>query len=285
MILALSFSVAIAAASWQPQSLQNTEPSESPGQLISEVVSNEMDAQKNDHSLWCYKQVQHTGGSTEEREVVDTPAGSIHRVLKRDGQPLSAEEISREDDRIRRLVENPKEIQKRAKEEQKDAEQEQTLLKMFPAAFEFRYSSSNDGVVKLDFSPRPSFKPDRREGQVFHHMVGSIFVRLPQKRLVAIQGRLFNDVKFFDGILGYLAKGGIFDVRQADVGKGHWEMTRLYVNMHGKALFFKTIGVSQDEDDSDFRPVQPNITISEAAEMLKNAGKSSAKNSQRSSVK
>jgi hypothetical protein len=283
-ILALALSVAFAAAFWQVPIPKNTQPQADPSQLISEVVTNELRTQENDHSLWRYKQIQRFGENSEELEVIDTPAGSIHRILKRNGQPLSPEEAGKEDDRIRRLVENPKEIQKRSKDAEKDAEQEFWLLKMFPSAFEFHYSSNSnkDGIVQLEFSPQPSFKPQRKEGQVFHHMAGSIFIRLPQKRLVAIQGRLFSEVKFFDGILGYLAKGGIFDVRQSDVGGGHWEMTRLFINMHGKALFFKTIAVNQDEEDSDFRPVQQNITLAEAAEMLKKVENASTQSPRRS---
>jgi hypothetical protein len=38
--------------------------------------------------------------------------------------------------------------------------------------------------------------------------------------------------------------------------------------MRGKALFFKTISVQQDEMRSDFRRVPDNLTLAEAAEEL-----------------
>ena len=281
MIIALAFSAAFAGALWQVQSPVNTPSNESPSQLISEVVDNELNAQQNDHSLWCYRQIQHSSEGTEELEIVETPEGSIHRVLKRDGQPLSPEEAAREDDRIRHIVENPKDFQKQVKDEEKDTQEEGHLLKVLPSAFEFRFAGRDGDVVKLDFSPRPSFKPERREGQVFHHMVGSVFVRLPQKRLVAIQGRLVSEVKFFGGVLGYLEKGGTFDVTQADVGGGHWEMTQLHVNMQGKALFFKTISVHEDEENSTFRSVAGNLTVAEAAEILKGEEKSASQKRRR----
>jgi len=278
MIFALSFSVALASVFWQAPDTQGAQLQGSPSQLVSEVIANELKAQQDDRSLWCYRQIQRTDQGAEELEVVDTPEGSIHQVLKRDGQPLSFEDAGREEDRIRRLVENPKEFQKRAKAAEKDADEERQLLEMLPFAFEFRFSSRDGDTVKLDFSPRASFRPERREGQVFRHMVGSVFLRLPEKRLMRMQGQLVSEVKFFGGVLGYLAKDGTFDVSQSDVGGGHWEMTRLHVKMRGKALFFKTISVNQNEEDSDFRPVSANITIEEAAKILDSVEKPSAAN-------
>jgi hypothetical protein len=42
----------------------------------------------------------------------------------------------------------------------------------------------------------------------------------------------------------------------------------LHVNLHGKALFFKTIGVQQNEVRYDFEPVRDDLTLAEAAEQL-----------------
>lgn len=81
-----------------------------------------------------------------------------------------------------------------------------------------------------------------------------------------MHGRLKNEVHF--GILGHLYPGGTFDVRQAEIGSDHWEMTLLRVNMRSKALFFKTINVQQDEVRSHFRQVPDNLTLTQAKEIL-----------------
>jgi hypothetical protein len=49
---------------------------------------------------------------------------------------------------------------------------------------------------------------------------------------------------------------------------GHWEITLLNVNMHGKALFFKTISVQQNEIRTDFQPMPDNVTLAQGAEEL-----------------
>lgn len=285
MLVALIVTAALAAAVSPVPERQPEDPKEKPKQLVSEVVDNELKTQDNDHSLWRYKQVRRPGEHTEEVEFVETPKGSLYRVLSRDGQPLNPAEEKKENERIDQVLQNPEAVVKREKEAEKDGREERDLLKMLPAAFDFRYAGRKDGLLKVDFTPNPSFKPQRREGDVFHHMTGTILIDASKKRLVEIDGRLSSDVKFWGGILGHLDKGGTFEVNQQDVGDGHWEMTRLFVNMNGKALLFKTINVHQNQEDSDFQPVRQDITLKEAAELLKKSSPQAPRASERSSFR
>jgi hypothetical protein len=267
----LILSAAIACAAGVSQDHAAGTPQENAVQLVSEVVANELRAQEVDHSLWSYRQTQHQGGGSEELEVVETPLGSIHRLLQRNGRQLDPEAAKKEDSRIAQVVAHPDPIRKRAREEQKDGKQEADFLRMLPDALDFQYSAINNGVVTLEFTPRSSFKPHHHEGELFHHMSGRLLIDALQKRLVEIDGHLTSEVKFGGGILGHLDKGGTFIVNQKDVGGGHWEMTRLVITMNGKALFFKTIDVHHDEQNVDFRPVREEITLQEAAELLHGA--------------
>jgi hypothetical protein len=45
-------------------------------------------------------------------------------------------------------------------------------------------------------------------------------------------------------------------------------MTALHVNMKGKALLFKTIGVQVTESHIDFHRVPDDLTLEEAADIL-----------------
>jgi hypothetical protein len=71
------------------------------------------------------------------------------------------------------------------------------------------------------------------------------------------------------GLLGQLDKGGQFYVKQEQVARGFWEMTALHVQMRGKALFFKTIGVRQKIVRSGLHRVSDDLTLAQAADMLK----------------
>ena len=49
---------------------------------------------------------------------------------------------------------------------------------------------------------------------------------------------------------------------------GQWEMTVLVVDIKEKALLFKTIGVQDTENHSDFQRVPDDLTLAEAAGIL-----------------
>ena len=95
-----------------------------------------------------------------------------------------------------------------------------------------------------------------------------MWVHGTQRRLARIRGQLIADVKFAGGLLGHLEKGGQFNVEQTELLPNQWELTVMEVDVKGKALFFKTIAVQENEYRSDFRGVPDGLTLAEAADLL-----------------
>ena len=60
-------------------------------------------------------------------------------------------------------------------------------------------------------------------------MEGSVWVNGKEARVEEITGHLIHEVKFGGGLLGHLNKDGTFDVKQAEVARGYWEITLLKV--------------------------------------------------------
>jgi hypothetical protein len=151
-----------------------------------------------------------------------------------------------------------------------DAEtlQGRRLFKMLPDAFVFSYAGGEGNLVKLSFRPNPSFNPPSLEARVFHDMEGEMWVDCKQERLAAFDGHLTRAVKFGFGLLGHLDKGGHFEVRQAEVVPGHWDMTTMNLEMTGKALLFARIGVQKKENHRDFHQVSDDLTLTQAADIL-----------------
>lgn len=239
------------------------------GELASEVVQNELKAQDEDRSLWQYREVHQTDGHAQLLEVVQTEEGEVHRLLAVNGQFLSGDERRKEDRRISRILSDPEDFREKQRSRAHDAEQSRKLLQLLPHAFLYEYSGTADGLIKLRFTPNPSFRPASHESEVFHHMEGMMWVDRRQRRLAELDGVLVSPVKFWNGLLGHLDQGGTFCVKQRNVGGGHWQMTSLDVQMEGKALFFKTIAVREKETNSDFHLVPGGTTLKQAAEFLK----------------
>jgi len=263
--LILHFGIVTLACAQNP-----AQPKESANELVRSVISEEQSAGKQDQSLWQYRVNKNSEGRVLTKDVIETRDGSLERLIAIDGTPLNAEQRREEEERIRKLIENPREQQKLERIRKKDAEQCDSFLRMIPDAFIFSYQGTDGDLVKLSFQPNPAFDPPSREARVLHEMEGNLVVKLHPRRLVAINGRLREEVKFAGGLLGYLERGGSFHVERKDVGSGHWELTTVETSMKGKVLFLKTIDVQERETRTQFSPAPKDIRLREAAQILEN---------------
>ena len=238
------------------------------GELLRRVVNSELKAQANDHSHWMFQVKAGVSGKEEEKVVVQTREGYLDRLRFVNGQRITPEQEKQEDQRIARFLKKPDEQKKQRRAQEQDARKTERLFKMLPDAVSARYGERQGELVEILFEPNRNFHPPSHEAAVFHAMAGRIWINTRENRLVEIDGHLTRGVKFGGGLLGHLDKGGEFHVKQSEVAPGLWEITLLQVNMHGKALFFKTIAVQENEIRTNFQRVPDNMTLSEAAERL-----------------
>lgn len=236
-------------------------------ELVKAVIHTELNLPDR-NIRWKYLLSKEADGKQETREVIETKAGSLDRLVAVSGKPLTDAQARAESDRILRLTHDSAEQRKLEQARRKDAEQCNAFLKMIPDAFLFEYAGQTGGLVRVTFKPNPNFQPPTREAKVLHEMAGDIWVEPKQQRLGSINGQLLSEVKFGGGLLGHLEKGGTFTVRRRELAEGDWEMTEMSVNMQGKALLFKSIAVQQKEVHSNFERVPEEISLPEAAGVL-----------------
>jgi hypothetical protein len=232
------------------------------------VISAELNSSEEDQSLWMYQVNKQTDGRMQTKEVVETRDGTLERLIAVDGTSLSVEKRQEEEERIRKVVENPAEQQKLERVRKKDADQCRAFLRMIPNAFIFSYQNRDGDRIRLSFKPNPEFKPPSREARVLHAMEGDVLIEPNARRLVAITGRLREEVKFGGGLFGYLERGGAFHVERKEVGSSHWELTAMETSMRGKVLYLKTIDVQEKETRTEFRRVSSDLRLREAAKLL-----------------
>jgi hypothetical protein len=247
-------------------SFAQEQPNVSANNLVRQIISNELKMQDQDHSHWIYQVETVKNGIKQISDTAETKQGDLTRLIAKNGQLLNDEERKAEDQHIQKFLNDPEAQKKKQQEQQQDAQKTRQLFSLLPDALNFSYAERNGDTVKLNFEPNPSFHPPTREAKAFHQMEGQMIVNVRQKRLMQIHGHLKDEVHF--GILGHLNKGGTFDVRQEEVAPGHWEITMLKVNMQGKALFFKTINVQQNEMRSHFRQIPDTLTLAQANDLL-----------------
>jgi len=249
----------------RPQSVPSSQVSAN--DLAQRVITNELKFQ-DDHTNWMYRLEKEQDGKKQVQEIIETKEGSLSRLLSINDQPLTAKQQEEEHQRVKELMTSRSAKRKLQRELNADTLRGRRLFKMLSDAFVFNYAGGDAKLVQLSSRPNPQFHPPSREARVFHDLEGEMWVDCKQERLAAFNGRLTQDVKFGLGLLGHLEKGGHFEVRQAEVVPGHWDMTTMIVEMTGKALFFKSIGVQKRENRRDFHQVSDDLTLTQAADML-----------------
>jgi hypothetical protein len=263
--MALTLTIIQLGVPARPQSIPSSQVSAH--DLAQRVVTNELTFQEH-HTNWMYRLEKEQYGKKQVEEIVETNEGSLSRLLSINDRPLTAKQLLEEDERVRLLMTSRNAQQKLRRALDAEILQGRRLFKMLPDAFVFSYAGGEGHLVKLSFRANPSFHPPSLEARVFHDMEGEMWVDCRQERLAAFDGHLTQTVKFGFGLLGHLDKGGHFEVRQAEVVPGHWDVTTLNLDMTGKALLFATVGVRKRENHRDFQQVSDDLTLAQAAEIL-----------------
>ena len=231
--------------------------------LIRQAVRTELAANDNDRSRWRYRDDEQEKGTVSI--VVETDAGSVKRLVERNGRPLSAADEEMEDRRIQEFIHDPAKIAKQRKDGASDGESARQLLEMLPEAFAWKVVKVTENEDTLAFAPLPEFRPANIQARVLSTMAGEVVVDRRQHRMKTLSGRLTQDVTIGYGLLGRLKQGGTFRVERREVKPGLWQIVETHVHIDGKALLFKQIGQQQDEIQSDFTQVPGKATLEQAA--------------------
>jgi hypothetical protein len=239
-------------------------------QRIRVAVNTELQADRNDHSRWQYRSTVRRPEGEFVYEVVETDNGSVKKKIRQNGQPLSPDELEKENQRISSFVHDPSQQARQHKDSAQDDKRAEEMLGMLPDAFLWKVKSeAPDGTI-FSFVPDPDFDPPSMESRVFAAMAGDIVVSKPENRIQRISGKLIHDVKFGYGLFGKMEEGGTFNVERRSLAPKVWVITESHVHINGHILIFKTISEQEDEIKTDFRPSPQGVTLEQAANLLRN---------------
>jgi hypothetical protein len=227
------------------------------------------------------------------QEIVETPQGDVAMLVAVNGTALSAAGQQAERTRLSALDAHPEYQAHRRSREQADQARIDKLLHELPDAFIYRYDSTVSCDVTtppsvpapgfapqpasggapaqcyhMTFTPNPDFDPPDIESKVFRGMAGEIWIETSAERLCRLNARLVQDVDFGWGIVGRLDKGGTVFLEQTEIGDKDWELTRMKLNMTGKALLVKPLSFRVNEELAHFAPVPPGTDYHAAIKLL-----------------
>lgn len=239
-------------------------------QLVQQVIYNELQANKNDHSRWMYRDADTVPGNSTIKLVVQTSGGTVSKTIELNGRPLSPQQQAQDEAKMESILTDPSVLERQHKNSAHDDQQTVSLMKMLPDGFIWTYAGDANGEITLRFTPNPDFTPPTFASRVFAAMAGEMVVDAGQKRLKVLSGTLIRTVEFGWGLLGKMNQGGTFHVVRTEVAPGKWEITQTHVHIQGHMLIFKSINEQEDDISSNYKPTPPSMTLEEAIEKLKN---------------
>jgi hypothetical protein len=240
-------------------------------QLLKDVAYNEVQDRQRD-SFWAYDIDQKIGANRYTKHQVETQDGPIYRILETNGKPLTDAELRKEQARLDHLFNNPGALAKNREDHAQDEERMERLLKLIPDAFVYEQQGAPSGdIVTLNFKPNPNFNPPTYEARIFHGMEGTIEINERLRRFVAMHGTVVNRIDFGYGLLGYVDKGGTFEVHRHQVSPTRWKTDLVDVHVSGRVILFKSVSKDHHEVRTAFQSVPTSISLNDAKRLLDQA--------------
>jgi hypothetical protein len=263
-------------------------PEMSPAALVRTTVANEVAAARHTEIHHMFRSTKTTLKGTQTHLYVETNEAMAGMLLAIDDHPLTAPQEQEEINHLYWLSGAPEQLRKKQAREKEDAERTLRMVKALPDAFRYEYAGTEnseaglgragDELVKLKFTPNPSYSPPSRVEEVLAGMQGYLLIDRKAGRLARIDGTLFRNISFLWGIFGRLDKGGRFCVQQGDVGDGTWQITKMDLNISGKILMVRNLSMISNEVFNDFHREPNNLPFARGVELLKSEHEKLAQN-------
>jgi hypothetical protein len=216
------------------------------------------------------------------RDQIETPDGTVARMIEKDGRPLTADEDSAERERLNDLVSSPSSFAHHVKREQENKKLGVDLLNMMPDAMVWTYTtgqpqlpntagqSANVRLVVLDFKPDPKWTPPNIEAEPLTGLEGRLWIDPHTHRMVRMEGNLFHAVNIGWGVLAHIYPGGTVTLEQTNAGGERWIVDHIVEQLTLRALMVKNVKQRLVFDAADFQQVPP-MSYQQAIKTLLNA--------------
>lgn len=260
----------------------------SPQDLVRATVAKEVAAANNRAVKFMFCSRKQTARGAQDRVYAEANEAVASVAFSESDHPLNPQQQRAETDKLAQVAGNPSALHRKEEHDNQEFEHTMRILKALPDAFSFEYAGTETGepglgkagnqLVRLHFTPNPSYSPPSTVEQVLQGMEGDVLIDPVAHRLARIDGTLYREVTFGWGIFGRLDKGGSFRVQQEDAGDGNWVVTEMNLHMTGKILMVKNLNLTSEEEFSNFRRLPADLPFARAVQMLKEEQQKLAQN-------
>ena len=191
------------------------------------------------------------------------PGRTYRKLVERDGKPLTAEELAKEDEK-----QEAKEARKAAKlygedasrrasaESERRLKETRTIDEIF-RIYEFRIVGREtlDGrtTIVVTFEPRPGVETDTRGGKILKKFTGRAWVDEEDRQLVRVEADLTDDLSFGFGILAKLKKGSHAQIQRRKVNDEIWLPAQAHFVGNARLFLVKGVHIDALSEYSDYK--------------------------------
>jgi hypothetical protein len=192
----------------------------------------------------------------------------VHKLVKKDGKPLSADEQKKEDERIDKEVAKAKDRRAKADAEGKETDshghEEVTvsrLLTLGSFTNPRRVSLNGRDTIAIDYVGDPKAKTQNRMEEVIRDLAGTVWIDEQDRTIARIEGHFLNAFKIGAGMLINIKQGTSFSFEQKKINDEVWLPARVDGEGAARAMLFFSFNGNIRVIDSDYRKFKASATI------------------------
>lgn len=222
-----------------------------------------------------YHVIDEKGDQT--RDQIETPDGSVARLILRNGRPLTPEEDAAERERLNAVLQSPASFTRHVRREQENKKMGVKLIQQMPDAFVWSFtpgqpqppnwSAASGAVLTLDFKPNPKWSPPDMESEPLTGIEGRVWMEPHSRRVVHMEASVTRPVNIGWGMVAHLYPGGTAKVDQTDASGDRWVVQHIVEQLTVRALLVKTVNQRLQFDTSEYQAVK-RMSVPEAVKLL-----------------
>ena len=163
----------------------------------------------------------------------------MNRIIARDDKPLSPDEVARQEEKLRHLVEDTRRNPPKIKED------ENSWMDELPDALDFRKIGvelrNNRPADVFEYKPHPGYKAKQMRARAFEKISGQVWIDQQDGEMAKLDLYVFDTINIGFGMLGRVEKGTIFEIERKKWEVGVWFEEWQRVRFEVRIMMVKTI--------------------------------------------
>jgi hypothetical protein len=206
---------------------------------------------------------------TDEWETVILYGEPHHRMLERDGKPLSADDQRKEQQKLDKAVaklehESPEQRARREAEYEKQREKDREFLREVPDLFDFKLLGDEriDGhdVWVISATPKPGYKPEHSDAKPLLKVRAKMWIDKAEYQWVRLEGETTATISF--GLfIARLNPGAKLVFEQTRVNDEVWLPKREIISGAGRVGLVKKLAGEQEVTWNNYRKFQVDSKV------------------------